>query len=65
MVDQVLAMPEDSKVMLLAPVVRDRKGEHHHVFESLRRDGFVRVRVDGLVVDLDDTQPSIKRKTQH
>ncbi|MEY4588669.1 MAG: hypothetical protein RL497_745 [Pseudomonadota bacterium] len=64
MVDQVLAMPEDSKVMLLAPVVRDRKGEHHHVFESLRRDGFVRVRVDGLVVDLDDT-PSLDKKKKH
>ncbi|HEY6529105.1 MAG TPA: excinuclease ABC subunit UvrA [Cellvibrionaceae bacterium] len=64
MVDQVLAMPEDSKVMLLAPVVRDRKGEHHHVFESLRRDGFVRVRVDGLVVDLDDT-PTLDKKKKH
>ncbi|HMY39882.1 MAG TPA: excinuclease ABC subunit UvrA, partial [Marinagarivorans sp.] len=64
MVDQVLAMPEDSKVMLLAPVVRDRKGEHHHVFESLRRDGFVRVRVDGLVVDLDDT-PALDKKKKH
>lgn len=64
MVDQVLEMPEDSKVMLLAPVVRDRKGEHHHVFESLRRDGFVRVRVDGLVVDLDDT-PTLDKKKKH
>lgn len=64
MVDQVLAIPEDSKVMLLAPVVRDRKGEHHHVFESLRRDGFVRVRVDGLVVDLDDT-PALDKKKKH
>ncbi len=64
MVDQVLAMPEDTKVMLLAPVIRDRKGEHHHVFESLRRDGFVRVRVDGIVVDLDDT-PTLDKKKKH
>ncbi len=64
MVDQVLALPEGSKVMLLAPIVRDRKGEHLHVLESLRRDGFVRVRVDGLVVDLDDT-PDLDKKKKH
>lgn len=64
MVDQVLALPEDTKVMLLAPVVRERKGEHHHVLEGLRRDGFVRVRVDGLVVDLDDT-PVLDKKKKH
>jgi excinuclease ABC subunit A len=43
----VLALPEGSKLMLLAPVVRDRKGEHLHVFEELRGAGFVRARVDG------------------
>ena len=62
MVDQVLALPEGTKVMLLAPVVRDRKGEHLHVFEQLRRDGFVRARIDGLVCDLDDTPKLDKRK---
>ncbi len=64
MVDQVLALPESSKLMLLAPIVRDRKGEHLHVFESLRRDGYVRVRVDGIVVDLDDV-PSLDKKKKH
>ena len=62
MVDQVLALPEGSKIMLLAPVVRDRKGEHLHVFEQLRRDGFVRARIDGTVCDLDDTPKLDKRK---
>ncbi|MFV8784145.1 excinuclease ABC subunit UvrA [Microbulbifer sp. SA54] len=62
MVDQVLALPEGTKVMLLAPVIRDRKGEHLHVFEQLRRDGFVRARIDGLVCDLDDTPKLDKRK---
>ncbi|WP_078084443.1 excinuclease ABC subunit UvrA [Microbulbifer mangrovi] len=62
MVDQVLALPEGSKVMLLAPVIRDRKGEHLHVFEQLRRDGFVRARIDGTVCDLDDTPKLDKRK---
>jgi excinuclease ABC subunit A len=64
MVDTVLELPEDSKVMLLAPIVRDRKGEHLHVFEQLRRDGFIRIRIDGTVVDLDDT-PDLDKKKKH
>lgn len=62
MVDQVLTMPEGSKTMLLAPIIRERKGEHLHVFENLRRDGFIRARINGLVVDLDDTPKLDKRK---
>ena len=64
MVDAVLAMPEGSKLMLLAPVVRDRKGEHLHVFEQMRAAGFIRVRVDGIVVDLDDV-PMLDKKKKH
>ncbi len=64
MVDTVLALPEGSKLMLLAPVVRDRKGEHLHVFEELRAGGFVRARVNGIVVDLDDL-PSLDKKKKH
>ena len=47
MVDQVVAMPEDSKLMILAPVIRDRKGEHLQVIEPMRSQGFIRLRVDG------------------
>ena len=64
MVDAVLALPEGSKLMLLAPVVRDRKGEHLHVFEQMRAAGFIRVRVDGIVVDLDDV-PILDKKKKH
>tara|TARA_R110001592_G_scaffold215025_1_gene468166 strand:- start:16747 stop:19596 length:2850 start_codon:yes stop_codon:yes gene_type:complete len=64
MVDTVLALPEGSKLMLLAPVVRDRKGEHLHVFEELRAGGFVRARVNGIVVDLDDL-PELDKKKKH
>ena len=53
MVDAVLARSSGERLMLLAPLVRGRKGEHHEVFESLRSGGFVRARVDGRVVDLD------------
>lgn len=64
MVDTVLAMPADTKLMLLAPVVRDRKGEHLHVFEELRANGFVRARIDGIVTDLDDV-PDLDKKKKH
>lgn len=64
MVDQVLAMPEGSKLMLLAPVIKDRKGEHLHLFESLRRQGFIRARIDGLVCDLDEA-PALDKKRKH
>jgi excinuclease ABC subunit A len=64
MVDQVLSLPEGSKIMLLSPVIRDRKGEHVHLFDQLQRDGFVRARIDGLVVDLDDA-PELDKKKKH
>lgn len=64
MVDSIMALPEDGKYMILAPVVRERKGEHAHVFEGLRAQGFVRVRVNGLVCDLDDT-PTLDKKKKH
>jgi len=64
MVDQVLALPEGSKLMLLAPVVKDRKGEHLHVIEKLIAQGFVRARIDGLVVDL-DAAPKLDKKLKH
>ncbi|MCB1841826.1 MAG: excinuclease ABC subunit UvrA, partial [Halioglobus sp.] len=64
MVDTVLAMPEGTKLMLLAPVIRDRKGEHLHIFEELRASGFVRARIDGIVTDLDDV-PDLDKKRKH
>lgn len=64
MVDTVCALPEGTKLMLLAPVVRDRKGEHLHTLEHLKRDGFIRARINGLVVDLDDA-PKLDKKKKH
>jgi len=57
MVDHVLGLPEGTKLMLLAPMVRGRKGEHLQLIEELRAQGFVRARVDGVVYDLDDVPP--------
>ena len=53
-VDQVLSLPERTKIQVLAPVVRGRKGEHVKEFDAARRSGFVRARVDGLVYDLNE-----------
>ncbi len=64
MVDLVLAQPEESRLMLLAPVVRERKGEHVQVFEQLRAQGFVRVRVNGQVYDINDV-PSLNLRQKH
>ena len=54
MVDQVMELPEGSKMMLLAPLVQGRKGEHVQLLESLRREGYIRARINGEVVNLDD-----------
>ena len=64
MVDQVLELPEGTKLMLLAPVVQDRKGEHVHLLDNLRRQGFIRARIDGLICDLDEA-PALDKKKKH
>ncbi|HJN51773.1 MAG: excinuclease ABC subunit UvrA [Pseudomonadales bacterium] len=63
MVDQVLALPQGQRLMLSAPVIRDRKGEHLHALNDLRSQGFVRARIDDIVVDLDQAPALDKNKT--
>jgi len=53
-VDAVMELPEGSRVMILAPLIKDRKGEHKRVFEDIRKAGYVRVRVDGEIYDVDE-----------
>ncbi len=63
MVDQVLALPEGSRLMLLAPVVKERKGEHVKLLQELLAQGFLRARIDGEVVELDNPPPlDLRRK---
>ena len=64
MVDQVMALPEGSRVMVLAPIIRERKGEHVHVFKELRTSGFIRARVDGLVCEI-DYPPELEKNKKH
>ncbi len=64
MVDHVLAQPEDSKALLLAPVVRERKGEHVQTLEHLKNNGFVRVRINGKLYDIDEA-PKLDLRKKH
>ncbi len=64
MVDQVLKLPEGTPLLLLAPVILERKGEHAHVIDELKGQGFVRARVDGKVVEL-DAPPTLNAKRKH
>jgi len=64
MVDQVIGNMADLRVMILAPIVNERKGEHLHVFQELISNGYVRARINGLIVDLDDA-PTLDKNKKH
>jgi excinuclease ABC subunit A len=64
MVDHVLALPEDARLMILAPIVANRKGEQHELIAELRAQGFVRLRVDGKVHEIDSV-PKLSKNVKH
>ncbi len=64
MVDQVLALPEGTRVMVLAPLVRERKGEHLHVFSELKSSGYIRARINGIVTEI-DYPPALEKNKKH
>lgn len=64
MVDKIMALPEGSRIMVLAPIIRERKGEHLHVFNELRSSGFIRARVDGLVCEI-EFPPELEKNKKH
>ena len=64
MVDRVMAMPEGTRLLLLAPVVRDRKGEYRKELAELQRRGFTRAKVDGTLYEIADV-PALNKKTKH
>ncbi len=63
-VDRVMSLPEETKAQIIAPCIRGRKGEHQKLFEELKREGYVRVRVDGTIYDIADV-PALDKKTKH
>jgi excinuclease ABC subunit A len=64
MVDRVMVLPEDSRILLLAPVVQDRKGEYQQLLHNLLAQGFIRARIDGVVCEL-EVPPELDRKRKH
>ncbi len=64
MVDQVLTLPEESKVMILAPVIRERKGEYVQLLQQLQAQGYVRARIDGEIYELDEP-PKLSLRIKH
>jgi excinuclease ABC subunit A len=64
MVDQILSLGEGTRLLLLAPIVRDRKGEHLNIFDQLRVQGFIRCRIDGRVYELDEL-PTLEKNRKH
>ena len=63
-VDRVMELPEGTKILVISPVVRARKGEHKSVFERIRKEGYVRVKVDGTLYDINDV-PDLDKKKKH
>jgi excinuclease ABC subunit A len=64
MVDRIMALPEGTRLLLLAPIVRDRKGEYRKELQDLRKRGFQRVKIDGTLYDIDEA-PALNKKLKH
>ena len=65
MVDQILEYPEGTKILVMTPIVRGRKGEHVKVFERVLKDGFIRARIDGETYDLSEEIPQLDKQKKH
>ena len=65
MVDKIMGLPEKTKIQILAPIVRGRKGEHTKVIEDIKKNGFVRARIDGEIVDIEDDEINLKKNIKH
>jgi len=62
--DKILELPDESKIMILAPLIKEQKGEHLHVFDDLKMQGYVRMRVNGITIDVDDS-PKLNKNKKH
>ncbi|MBU0571313.1 MAG: excinuclease ABC subunit UvrA [Candidatus Omnitrophica bacterium] len=65
MVDRILSFPANTKLMILAPVIKGRKGEHIEVMRDIRKNGLIRIRLDGEIVDIGDSLPDLDKKIKH
>lgn len=64
-VDQIMELPERSKIMILAPIIRGRKGTHEKVLENIKKQGFVRARIDGEIYDLTEDEIKLEKNIKH
>jgi len=64
-VDQILNLKEGTKIMVLAPVIKGRKGEHIDVMKNIRKEGIIRIRLDGKIADISDKIPELNKKVKH
>ena len=62
--DKILELPKETKLMVLAPLIKEQKGEHLHIFEDLKMQGYVRMRVNGITVDVEDS-PKLNKNKKH
>lgn len=65
MVDRVLGLPERTKIQVIAPIIRGRKGEHEKVIENIKKNGFVRARIDGELYDLSEDEVKLQKNIKH
>lgn len=65
MVDAIMALPERTKIQIIAPIVRGRKGQHEKVLESIKKKGFVRARIDGEIYDLTEDEVVLEKNKKH
>ncbi|MDP4088183.1 MAG: excinuclease ABC subunit UvrA [Bacillota bacterium] len=65
MVDRVLDLPERSKIQVIAPIIRGRKGEHEKIIDNIKKNGFVRARIDGVMYDLSEDEVKLEKNVKH
>ena len=65
MVDRILTFPDKTKLLILAPIIKGRKGEHVEVMKDIRKNGLIRIRLDGKIVEIGDRIPDLNKKVKH
>jgi excinuclease ABC subunit A len=65
MVQNLLSRPEGTRVVLLAPLIKDRKGRHEQILSRIKKEGFIRIRVDGVIIDVDEVEEGLEKNKRH
>lgn len=65
MVDKIMELPERSRIHVLAPMIKGKKGEHEKIFETIKKSGYVRARIDGIIVDITEEEVNLKKTLKH